>query len=53
MCKGPDPYLDVVLKTKRVFSREGGMGIFFFFNYYHYHFNSKEKKKLPSKITSL
>lgn len=29
MCKGSDPYLDVVLKNRRVFAREGGMRIFF------------------------
>lgn len=29
ICRGLDPYLDVVLQNRRVFTREGGMGIFF------------------------
>lgn len=28
ICRGPNPYLDVMLQNRRVFAREGGMGIF-------------------------
>lgn len=45
MCKGPDPYLDVVLQSRTVFAREGGRnGDILKKNYYYYNFNSKEKK---------
>lgn len=34
ICRGPEPSLDVVLQNRRVFAREGGMGIFFPFFFY-------------------
>lgn len=47
ICRGPEPYLDVVLRNRRVFAREGGMGIFFplLFLFYYY-FNCKKKSSL-------
>lgn len=54
MCKGPNPYLDVVLQNRRVFAtEEGGMGIFLFKIIIIIILIVRGEKKLPSKIASL